>query len=649
MRRPGDVLWSPARGRAAALDGFADWLAVRRGLRFGSYEELWRWSTDELEAFWGAIWEYFDIGSGAPREVLPERVMPGADWFPGATVNYAEEILRRAPRTGPALIAMAEDAPPREIGLDELRGQVGALAATLRSLGVQPGDRVAALVSNVPEAIVGLLATASIGAIWTACAPDFGPRSVLDRFAQVDPVVLIAVAGYRFNGRYHDRRDVVAALQNELPSLRATILIGSEPLPGTIAWAQATASPADLQFAPLPFGHPLWILFSSGTTGVPKGIVQSHGGIVVEHLKALSLGSDVRPGDRMYFFSSTSWMVWNWLVAGLLVGATPVVYDGSPVYPDGLGSWRVAAASRANVFGTGAAYLTGCEKAGAQPARELDLGSLRSILSTGSPLPTSTWGWVSDQFGPGVRLDSSSGGTDVCSALLSGSPWLPVYVGELSAACLGVKVQAFDEHANSVVGEVGELVVTEPMPSMPIAFWNDPDGTRYRDAYFSRYPGVWRHGDWIEFTERGSVVVSGRSDATLNKAGVRMGSSDIYAIVDPLPGVADSLVLGLELPDGGYYMPLFVVPDDGADFDALRETIRAAIRRDLSPRHVPDEIVAAPAVPRTLTGKRIEVPVKRILRGIAAGDALSLGAVAEPKALDWFADFGRRRVQPLMS
>ena len=648
MRRPGDVLWAPARDQGSALDAFTAWLAARHGLRFDAYDELWRWSTDELEAFWGAIWEYFDVGSSAPREVLPQRVMPGAEWFPGATVNYAEEVLRRAPREGPALIAMAEDAPTREISHDELWGQVGALAATLRNLRVEPGDRVAGFVSNIPEAIVGLLATASIGAIWTACAPDFGPRSVLDRFAQVDPVVLIAVDGYRFNGRRYDRRDVVASLQRALPSLRATICIGAE-LPDTISWTDATATRADPEFAALPFGHPLWILFSSGTTGVPKGIVQSHGGIVVEHLKALSLGSDVRPGDRMYFFSSTSWMVWNWLVAGLLVGATPVVYDGSPVYPDGLGSWRVVEASRASVFGTGAAYLTGCEKSGARPASELDLSSLRSILSTGSPLPTSTWGWVADQFGPGVRLDSSSGGTDVCSALVSGSPWLPVYVGELSGPCLGVKVQAFDERGEPVVGEVGELVVAEPMPSMPIAFWNDPGGVRYRDAYFSRYPGIWRHGDWIEFTARGSVVVSGRSDATLNKAGVRMGSSDIYAIVDPLPGVADSLVLGLELPDGGYYMPLFVVPDGDADFEALRETIRAAIRRDLSPRHVPDEIVAAPAVPRTLTGKRIEVPVKQILRGTAAGEALSVGAVAEPEALEWFADFGRRRVRPLMS
>jgi acetoacetyl-CoA synthetase len=651
MRRAGDVLWSPTIPGSSGLDGFAQWLAEHRGLRFDRYPDLWRWSTDELEEFWSAVWEYFDIGSGRPREALAARIMPGADWFPGTTLNYAEEVLRRAPRDAPALLVSAEDAPLREISFEELWAQVGALAQTLRDLGVSPGDRVAGFLPNVPEAIVGLLASASIGAVWTACAPDFGTQSVLDRFTQVDPVVLLAVDGYRFSGRHYDRRDVVSAVREALPGLRATIWVPSseraEPLPDATSWAQATERPAEPEFAQLPFGHPLWILFSSGTTGIPKGIVQSHGGIVVEHLKALRLGSDVRAGDRMYFFSSTSWMVWNWLVAGLLVGATPVVYDGSPGYPDVLGSWRVAAESRATMFGTGAAYLTGCERAGVEPARELDLSALRSILSTGSPLPTSTWSWVYGQL-PAIRLDSSSGGTDICSALVSGSPWLPVYLGELSGPCLGVKVEAFDADGRAVVGEVGELAVTEPMPSMPIRFWNDSDGSRYHDAYFSRYPGVWRHGDWIRFTERGSVVVSGRSDATLNKAGVRMGSADIYAIVDPLPGVADSLVLGIELPDGGYYMPLFVVPEGEPDFADLRDQIRAAIRGDLSPRHVPDEIIAAPAVPRTLTGKRIEVPIKHILRGQAAEDVLAAGSVAHPEALEWYADFGRRRVRPLM-
>jgi acetoacetyl-CoA synthetase len=645
----GDVLWEPTPESMAAapLGAFTRWLRGHASVELATYDQVWRWSTDDLEAFWAALWAYHGVGTRDPDEVLPARVMPGADWFRGARVNYGQELLRRAPSDAPALVAVGEDHRPRAIGRAEIERRAGALAATLRAHGVGRGDRVAGFVPNVPEAVVALVATASLGAIWTSCAPDFGGQSVIDRFAQVRPKALVAAPSYRFNGRVHDRRAVLAGVRRALPGLAVTITLGDDEaaLPDALGWAEAIAGDAPLTFVDTAFGDPLWILFSSGTTGTPKGIVHSHGGIVLEHLKSLGLGAGIGAGDRLFFFSSTSWMVWNWLVSSLLVGATAVLYDGSPGHPDVLGSWRVAAATNATTFGTGAAYLTASEKAGAQPGRDLDLGALRTIISTGSPLPTSTWSWVHDHL-PGVRLDSNSGGTDVCGGLVGGSPWLPVRVNRLSGRCLGVKAEAWDADGNAVVGEVGELVVREPMPSMPIAFWADTDGSRLRAAYFERWPGAWQHGDWIAFDADGSAVLSGRSDATLNKAGVRMGSGDIYAVVDLVPGVADSLVVGLDLPDGGYFMPLFVVLEEGARAGEVGEAIRAAIRRDLSPRHLPDVVVPAAAVPRTLTGKRLEIPVKRVLLGQADAAELQATGIAGASALPWYAAFGREHVQP---
>jgi acetoacetyl-CoA synthetase len=648
----GEILWSPTPDERenSPLGSFAAWLA-ERGLVFEDYESVWRWSTEEIEAFWGAVWDFYGVGTKAPDAVLSERKMPGATWFAGARLNYAQEMLRRAPRDRPAVVYLPEGSAPQEIAVDELEGQVGALVAALRELGVERGDRVAAFLPNIPEALVALLATASIGAIWTAVAPDFGTPTVLERFAQAEPKVLFAANGYRFNGKRYDRREELGNLVASLPSVEATIVVpvleDLEPVVNAIDWASIVAESRAPEFEQLPFDAPLWILFSSGTTGTPKGIVQGHGGIVLEHLKGVALGTGVRPGDRLYIYCSTSWMVWNWLVGALLGGATPVLYDGSPNFPDGLGSWRVAATTRANLFGCGAAYLTGCEKAALEPGRDLDLSALRGVISTGSPLPMSAWSWVYESVKSDVRLDSSSGGTDVCGTLISGSPWLPVYKGELSAPCLGVKAQAFDEQGRRVVGDVGELVILEPMPSMPVFFWNDPDGSRFHDAYFARFEGVWTHGDWVVLTDRGSAVIKGRSDATLNKAGVRMGSGDIYAIVDPLPGVADSLVVGIELPDGGYYVPLFIVLAEGANLADVSERIRKAIRRSLSPRHLPDEIIEAPAVPRTLTGKKLEIPIKQVLQGTSKG--IARGAVSAPEALDWFAQFGRDTVAPMMS
>jgi acetoacetyl-CoA synthetase len=630
-------LWTPTEDSIADANVTA--FAREQGLE-PDYEALWRWSVEDLEGFWDAVWRFYAIRSSTPYErVLGDRDMPGARWFEGAHLNYAEHVLERAPASGPAIVALDEARVPAELTAGELRGQVAALAATLRRLGVRPGDRVAAYLPNITEAVVALLATASVGAVWAACAPDFGGRSVVDRLGQVDPAVLIAVDGYRFAGRELDRSGVVAELRAALPGLRATIAVdrlGAE-IPDALPFAEAIAEPAPESFEQVPFDHPLWVLFSSGTTGVPKGIVQGHGGILVEHLKGLGLNLDLHPGDRWFFHSSTSWMAWNFLIGGLLHGTTIVLYDGSPAYPGADALWCVAEQSRASVLGLGAAYVSGCQKAGLELAH-LDLGALRTVIPTGSPLPPAGWRWLAAQLPSGARIDPVCGGTDVCTAFMGGSPLLPVREGEIPCRWLGVAAEAWDEGGGPVTGEVGELVVTQPMPSMPVRLWDDAGHARYRETYFGTFDGVWRQGDWVTVSPEGSVVVLGRSDSTLNRDGVRIGSAEVYAVVERFDEVADSLIVGVERPDGSYSMPLFVVAADGAPVDdRLRERLVRALRREASPRHVPDEIVEVPAVPRTLTGKKLEVPVKRILQGATVEEASSRGAVDRPEMLDWFA------------
>ena len=513
-----------------------------------------------------------------------------------------------------------------------------------------PGDRVAAYAGNLPETVVAMLATTSIGAVWTACAPDFGTRSVLDRFAQVAPTVLVAIDGYHFGGRIYDRRPVLRELLEGLPTVRSTLLIRSawpegEADPGLDAepFDRVLSSPAALEFEPVGFDHPLWILYSSGTTGVPKGIVHGHGGILLEHLKSLGLAMDIRPGDTYFFYSSTSWMAWNYLVAGLLHGATIVLYDGSPAHPDQLGAWRVAALTGATTFGTGAAYVSACEKAGLDPGAALELAALRTVIPTGSPLPPRGWRWLAQTLGSGVRIDPIAGGTDVCTAFTGGSPLLPVRVGEIPCRWPGVAVDVFDGEGLPIRNRVGEFVVTEPMPSMPVGLYNDPDHERYVNTYFDVFPGVWRQGDWATLSDAGSLRLLGRSDATLNRGGVRLGSAEIYAVVESDPAVRDSLVVGVELEDGDYYMPLFIVPADGADLEAIQAILRRRLRSELSPRHVPDEILVAPAIPRTLTGKKLEVPVKRILQGLPVEQAAALGAIDVPDVLRWYAELPMAR------
>ncbi|GAA1079336.1 acetoacetate--CoA ligase [Kitasatospora arboriphila] len=654
-----DLLWSPspASTEKSGVAGFLKRLERTRGLRFPDYAELWRWSTDDLPGFWSAVWEHYglDAVSGYER-VLGDAAMPGADWFPGARLNFAERCFARATDERPALVALTEDGGPEETSWRELRRQVGALAAGLREMGVQPGDRVAGYLPNTPHTVVALLASAAVGAVWTVCSPDFGTAGVLSRLRQAEPTVLLAVDGYRHGGKEYDRLPAVAEITAGLPTLRHLVTIDhlrpAAPAPASVwsprgdvrqhRWAPLTAGDVPLDFADLPFDHPLWILWSSGTTGRPKGIVQGHGGIVVELLKALGLGCDLRAEDRYFFHTTTGWMVWNFMVGGLLHGSTLVLYDGSPTHPDTDGVWRVAERTGATVVGVGAAYLTAAERADSRPAARHDLGALRTVLQTGSALPPSTWRWVHDRLGPDVWLQSICGGTDICSVLAGASALLPVRVGRIPCPALGVALASWDPSGRPLTGRQGELVVTAPLPSMPLHFVGDPDGSRYRASYFDTYPGVWRHGDWVTVGDDLTVVVAGRSDSTLNRMGVRMGSADIYAVVEQLPEVADSLVVGAELPDGGYHMPLFVVLAEGAVLDnALRAGITAAIRHQLSPRHVPDTVTAVPAVPRTLTGKRLEVPVKRILQGADVAEVSGEGAVTAPEMLAWFAEYAR--------
>ncbi|WP_419993078.1 acetoacetate--CoA ligase [Streptomyces boninensis] len=654
-------LWTPdpARADAARLTRFHAWAAEHHGApapvpgdRLASYGALQRWSAEQPAAFWGAFADWAEVRFTTPYEtVLADAEMPGARWFPGATLNYAEHALRVAGDPAradeAALLYATEDAEPVTVTWAQLRAQVASLAAELRRLGVRPGDRVSGYLPNVPQASVALLAAAAVGAVWTSCAPDFGARSVLDRFQQVEPVVLFAVDGYRYGGKAHDRGDTVAELRRELPTVRAFVhvpLLGSEAPEGALQWDDLVAGAAEPVFEQVPFDHPLWVLYSSGTTGLPKAIVQSQGGILVEHLKQLSLHCDLGAGDRFFWYTSTGWMMWNFLVSGLLVGATVVLYDGSPGYPAVDAQWRVAESTGATFFGTSAAYVMACRKAEVHPGRDLDLSRVRCVATTGSPLPPDGFRWIHDEVADDMWIASVSGGTDVCSCFAGAVPTLPVYVGELQAACLGTDLQAWDPQGKPLVDEVGELVVTRPMPSMPVGFWNDPDGSRYRESYFETYPGVWRHGDWITLTSRGTVVIHGRSDSTLNRQGVRMGSADIYEVVERLPEVRESLVIGVEEADGGYWMPLFVAPAEGATLDdALRDRIKQAIRAELSPRHVPDEIVEIAAVPHTLTGKRLEVPVKRLLQGTPMEKAVNPGSVDRVELLEFYAKLGRER------
>jgi acetoacetyl-CoA synthetase len=660
----GEILWRPPAGirENSRMGAYLDWLARERGLAFDSYDLLWEWSVTDLPGFWVSIWDYFQVGPPVPAgEVLVDPVMPGARWFPGVRLNYAEQVLRMPGLADddPVVRAFSQTREPVTVTAGELRERVRRVAAGLRRLGVVEGDRVAAYAPNVPETFVLMLASASIGAIFSSCAPEFGTRSVVDRWQQTEPTVLVAVDGYRYGRKEIDRRAEVAAIREALPSVRHTVMLPYLYPDTQDGWADLEAGTDEpLTFAQLPFDHALYILYSSGTTGLPKPIVHGHGGIVLEHLKMLALHHDlgsasgrgsasergpdasgaVKPGDIFFWFTTTGWMMWNFLVSGPAVGACIVMFDGDPAFPDLTALWRLAGEVGVTCFGTSAPFLLAARKAGIVPSQIADLSALRELGPTGAPLPPEGFRWVYEAVSPDVHLASISGGTDVCTGFVGATLLLPVYEGEITCRVLGSRVEAYDPTGQPVRGELGELVITAPMPSMPVRFWGDESGGKYRAAYFDVFPGVWRHGDWITITERGSCVITGRSDATLNRGGVRLGTAEFYSVVEGLPEVVDSVVVHLEDPDGGLgELLLFVVLAGGVELDdALRARVARQLRTALSPRHVPDEIYQVHAVPRTLSAKKLEVPVKRILSGTPAESAAAKGALANPESLSAF-------------
>jgi acetoacetyl-CoA synthetase len=629
------------------------WAAARHNRTFEDHEDLWKWSVDELETFWADVWDYFEIRASAPYEqVLESRTMPGARWFPGARLNYAEHVFRDRDPDQLAIVHASEDQPLREVTFGELESGTARLATALRELGVKRGDRVAAFMTNTPEAVMALMAVLSLGAVWTSCSPDLGARSVIDRIGQVEPKLLIAVDGYRYRGTPFDRLDVVGQLQAAVPSLQHTVLLPQLTdapnlggLSSTVLWDDALDRPAEpIEFEQVPFDHPIWVVYSSGTTGRPKAIVHGHGGMLLEHMKNSHLQVDLHPGDRAFWFTTTGWVVWNIMVSYLFTGAAILTYDGSPAHhgPDTL--WRLAAEAKLTYMGTSPTYIAGSMAAGLEPGRDHDLSAARALGSSGAPLPPAGFRWLYEHVNADAWVSSTTGGTDVCAALAGGCPIRPVYAGEIQARGLGISLETWDPQGRPIVGEVGELVVTKPTPSMPLGFWNDDDGSRYREAYFDEFPGIWRQGDWSEVTESGAVIVHGRSDSMINRHGVRIGTGEIYNVVLDFPEIADALVVDVPSGETSSWMPLFVVPAGDAEIDdGLRARIVERLRHDCSPRHVPNDIIAVDAIPRTLTGKVLEVPVKRILAGEPAEKVVSRSSTANPESLEFFVELAHTR------
>lgn len=655
----GTLLWEPdeKRKQQSNIYQYMKWLEQHKGLHFDNYQSLWRWSTEELELFWESIWEYFDVQAKEPyNTVLTSHKMPGAKWFPEATINYTEHIFRDRDDNEPAIIHASENRKTSEVTWGQLYKETAALQQTLRNLGVTKGDRVVAYAANIYETIVAFLATASLGAIWSSASPDFGTQSVIDRFKQIEPKVMITVDGYSYSGKKFDRMPVVENIQAELPTLEATITIpylnenvDFSSLKNAIQWKDAIKTDGNnqLTYEHVPFNDPLWVLFSSGTTGKPKPIVQSQGGILMEHLKALTFHADLGKGKRFFWFTTTGWMMWNFLVGGLLTGSTVILYDGNPAYPDKKMLWKFAQDTKMTTFGTSASYITACMKDESLiPGKEFDLSHLENISSTGSPLPPEGFQWCYDNVKKDLWIASASGGTDVCTAFILGVPTLPVYAGELQCRGLGAKIESFDDDAQSHMEEVGELVLTEPFPSMPIYFWNDEDGSRMHDSYFDMFEGIWRHGDYLKITDRHTCVIYGRSDATINRGGIRIGTSEIYRAVDHVKQVADSLIVDIPGNNGDSYTPLFVTMQDGEELtEDIQKIIKREIKEKCSPRHIPTGIYQVPDLPTTLNGKKLEIPVKKILMGKPVDNVVNKGSLSNQRSLDYFIDFATERVE----
>ncbi|MFF2498394.1 acetoacetate--CoA ligase [Peribacillus sp. NPDC058075] len=643
----GQIIWEPTKEQIeqTVLTQYVKWLKERKGLTFHDYHELWKWSVDELEEFWASIWDYCDVKAARKYDrVLAEQSMPGAKWFEGARLNYAENALWNEQEEKTAIFFRSEHIRQQEVSWKELKEKVASVAHSLRELGVKSGDRVVAYMPNIPEAVIAFLATASIGAIWSSCSPDFGARSVIDRFKQIEPVVLLAVDGYQYNGNVYDKTPVVSQLKQELVTVKHTVLVPyiekkilEVNLADTIPWDDLLKEKAELSFENVPFDHPLWILYSSGTTGMPKPIVQGHGGILLEHLKSTRIHQGMTSEDTVFWFTTTGWMMWNLLMGGLLNEGTIVLYDGSPSFPNMDVLWELAEDTGMTFFGTSAPFLTNSMKLGIKPIGKYDLSNLKALFSTGAPLSGDGYKWVYENVKKDIWLSSSSGGTDVCAGFVGGVPTLPVRIGEIQGRALGVYAEAFDEHGQTLINEVGELVITKPMPSMPLYFWNDHDGTRYYESYFDTYPGIWKHGDWIKIDDKGSCIIYGRSDSTINRSGVRMGTSDIYRVVEAIDEVMESLVIDREVLGRGSSLLLFVVLKPGKALDtALTAKIKEQIRGHVSPRLIPDQIHVVEQIPKTLNGKKMEVPIRKVLLGFEFDKVVNADSMGNPESLQFF-------------